>query len=91
MSIDLLELRELLKKECARNCVTCSGCKFKNFRLSICSIKNISDDEVKKLEKIVRESTVCTQSMRMSKIEAEIDLIFKILDAFNRRRCQHEH
>lgn len=56
MNIDLLELRELMRKECSKNYVTCSGCKFRCFRLSICNIKTISDAELKKLNEIMRDA-----------------------------------
>lgn len=54
MSVDLRKLRDCIEKECKKS-ISCVGCKFNGFRLSICDIQIISDDELKKLEEIMRE------------------------------------
>lgn len=65
--VDLLALRELLRKECSKNYVTCARCKFRGFRLSICNIKTISDDELKKLDEIMICSAVREEGSRKFK------------------------
>lgn len=52
MSVDLRELRDCIIEECEKS--TCVGCKFNGLRISICDMQIISDDELQKLEEIVR-------------------------------------
>lgn len=80
--INLKEVRDVIANECQKH-ATCTCCKFNRFRLGICMLKNISDEEFEQLAEIVNDKAnckKCTQDIKLARMQSEIDMLFRAVE-----------
>lgn len=80
--INLKQVRDCIKEECDKNPL-CTGCEYSRFRLGICKLKYISDEEIEQLEEVLKDKKSVLQSRKdliLERMEIEVAMLRRALE-----------
>ena len=78
----LKQVRDCIKEECDKK-TSCTGCKYSSFRLGICMIKNVSDEELEQLAGLLKDKkseSEYRKSLILEEMEIELARLWRALE-----------